>query len=883
MEHLETQVSDLRSFLAPQTAAAPAMSLSTPAAATAYSPGGPLSSLSALGDNSAPQPASPLEPSHGGSTASANTTTTSNAKRRAEPDDDGEVNAKQQRSKRNRYTSIACNECKRRKIKCNGQTPCHRCGNLNLQCLYAPNCCSNFKDSDEFRDMSAQVSRLQEQVDTLFSAMNALRQETSTRRLAPIQDRILPPPVATGSLSPIPTLPPVSRPRHGYRVPSSFHGPTSIAFTVDVAKSTLHRMGYTDVTEDSASQPAEPTPHPSPALAPLAAPPAPPSSSSSPSANSRDPILEFDEAEMLRLCQLHEEEVGAMYPVIPIETVKQHVQSLGPWLATVKQNPAAAQQSMPDLNDQKTLVLKMVLCCALVVEEHGNSARAAHLYESIQPVIDRTLMSEPADIVKLPLLALVAGYRYLSNDEVLAWRVVGHVGRLCLELGLHRREGLQNITDPTVRRNALLTFWSVYVLDRRWSFSTGLPFVYHDDKIDPGLPKPDDYPFLVAMVGYSKLAAKIWGLVDCFEPAVIRDLKAQNFEPLEQEIWEWYESVPAEIQTDPSDGDRIAMPSGPTDTTQRLRIWTRLRLNQVRIWLYTPVLHSATSIAENMQRAEKAVDLAKQTIRLLAHINQATSLYRRCQVFYHQFLTSSIAVLFLASTHAPVEFSSHCRVEFYMALDLVRDMSAKSWVSHRLWRTIRSLKAVAPRLGLEEDFSPSPSTTREANTSFAPQLCRHQSTGDHTQSRSHSLSQSSPRTAGIVPSARGAVQSTHNSMSPFSPQIGNREASHHQSPAVSTSHQQQKHMDEQTNGLRLQSEMSQIYEGYAGLGVNGNLPTTTTAITGVNRSMSLESSSMSAADMGYGNSMHMGQGLGLVQGVVGLGDESVYQHIKDMF
>ena len=74
-----------------------------------------------------------------------------------------------QRSKRNRYISIAwyialfpgcgcrsvqslissSNECKRRKIKCNGESPCQRCGNLSLECIYAPNCCtSNFKDSE---------------------------------------------------------------------------------------------------------------------------------------------------------------------------------------------------------------------------------------------------------------------------------------------------------------------------------------------------------------------------------------------------------------------------------------------------------------------------------------------------------------------------------------------------------------------------------------------------------------------------------------------------------------------------------------------------------------------------------------------------------------
>lgn len=28
----------------------------------------------------------------------------------------------------------ASNECKRRKIKCNGQVPCQRCGHLNLEC-----------------------------------------------------------------------------------------------------------------------------------------------------------------------------------------------------------------------------------------------------------------------------------------------------------------------------------------------------------------------------------------------------------------------------------------------------------------------------------------------------------------------------------------------------------------------------------------------------------------------------------------------------------------------------------------------------------------------------------------------------------------------------
>ncbi|KAK4168469.1 putative fungal-specific transcription factor [Cladorrhinum sp. PSN259] len=874
MDLLENQVSDLRSFLGAATGPQAPAVVSPIDAAPGYSPPtGPLS-RSAPGANSAQQhqASSPLE-SPGAASSSNTTTTTNNNKRGRAADDEDAADAsgstKQQRSKRNRYISIACNECKRRKIKCNGETPCQRCGHLNLQCLYAPNCCGNFKDSDEFKKMSSQVGRLQDQVEALISAMNALREETTSLRLAPIQDRTpLPSSKAATRSPPAVSLPPLAKSPYAYRVPPTFHGPTSIAFTVDVAKTTLHKMGYSganDSNEDSSSQP-EQTPHPSPVIRPTG-----------PSVEgSSDPIWEFDEAEMLNLCQLYEEEVGAMYPVITPEYAIEQAKRVSAWMAQVRRT--GQNNGQVDLNDHKTLLLKIVLCSALTVQEHGHSDKAARLYESVQPAVNRMLMTDPADVSTLPILALVSGYRYLSNDEILAWRVVGHVARLCLELGLHRRDGLLRIKDPQVQRHALLTFWSSYVLDRRWSFSTGLPFVCHDDKIDPGLPYPDDYPFLVAMIGYSKLSAKIWSLVDCFEPAVIRDLKSDNFEQLEQAIWDWYKQCPEQIRTS-TDDEIIAMPSGPADKLQRLRIWTRLRLNQVRIWLYTPVLHSATSIVENMHLADTAVDLAKQTIRLLVHINQTTNLYRRCQVFYHQFLTSSIAILFLASTHAPLQFSSTCREEFYMALDLVRDMSARSWVSHRLWKTIRSLKAYAPRLGLEDvPRSAGGASVVNTNPRFTP-----------TANHSH-MHFGGGGTGGLT----GPTTDIQSPLagSSFGGGPGSREASrgppslhlhhqhHHHSPSISGPLPPQAQDDPSTNGMRLHTEMSRIFEGY--LGMNG--------IAG-SRAGTVGSTTSPGIHTGGGDDLggYNSGGIALTgamdgQGVVGgAGDEVVYHSLKDMF
>lgn len=195
------------------------------------------------------------------------------------------------------------------------------------------------------------------------------------------------------------------------------------------------------------------------------------------------------------------------------------------------------------------------------------------------------------------------------------------------------------------------------------------------------------------------------------------------------------------------------------------RVLTRLK---IRIWLYTPILHTATSIMNNFTMAQRVVDLAKDTIQYLSHLNSTTNHYRKVPIFYHQFLTSAISAVFLASVHCPVRFSAVCRDEFYMALDLVKDLSAKSWVSKRLWRVIRSLKDIAPRFGLNPDEDP------------------------------HSTA-----ALGMIGLARGHHDTNSASSSSFQrPMI----------PSTAPPETPPEH-----NGSRIQTEMSRIYEGYVSL------------------------------------------------------------------
>lgn len=73
----------------------------------------------------------------------------------------------------------------------------------------------------------------------------------------------------------------------------------------------------------------------------------------------------------------------------------------------------------------------------------------------------------------------------------MAYRVIGLAARMCLEMGLHRRDALVKSFPNEDQWNEISRiFWTVYSLDRRWSLGTGLPFVIQDDDIDPNLPEP---------------------------------------------------------------------------------------------------------------------------------------------------------------------------------------------------------------------------------------------------------------------------------------------------------------------------------------------------------------------------------------------------------
>lgn len=217
------------------------------------------------------------------------------------------------------------------------------------------------------------------------------------------------------------------------------------------------------------------------------------------------------------------------------------------------------------------------------------------------------------------------------------------------------------------------------------------------------------------MIAYSRIASKVWRSI-MGPVGAGSEVEEETMSYLNYQILDWQNQIPDSLKFYPT----VDVPDtgAPSRAQRRLQVLLYLRANQMRILIYRPVLHSATSIMENRHQAGVVVEVAKDTVRVLTRLNQTTDIYRTQQVCFNHFLVSALAALFLAVSHAPLEFNQTVRDEFYMAIDLVSGFSA-SYVSMRLWEMIKGLKEVGPRLGLVSHSRPALSEPIDPHSSAA--------------------------------------------------------------------------------------------------------------------------------------------------------------------
>ena len=203
------------------------------------------------------------------------------------------------------------------------------------------------------------------------------------------------------------------------------------------------------------------------------------------------------------------------------------------------------------------------------------------------------------------------------------------------------------------------------------------------------------------MVAFTKLAGQV-----CRRTSTLRDrsitFPVDEAEYQDFKVLQWQKQLCPDLTLDISDLRRNQHPQleMPTAPTMYVAIVLHARAQQLRSLIYRPVLYSTARIAENKKQAQMAVDIARESVQFLALTSRTTTFAIGEPLFFRDFLISHLAGILLAVSNAPTEFSHQLCDEFYLVLDVLRNLSSRSPVIARVWNSIRILEIAGPKLGL---------------------------------------------------------------------------------------------------------------------------------------------------------------------------------------
>ncbi|KAI4596761.1 hypothetical protein KJ359_005104 [Pestalotiopsis sp. 9143b] len=595
------------------------------------------------------------------------------------------------RSKRAKYTAIACDECKRRKLKCvqePGQAQCNRCKSKEVEC--------SLKDED-VRDLEPQP--IDDRQASLAAAGVKERKEVQ------------------------------------------FVGTTRPAYALNVAKATLSVVDESSDhsgTEDDDSIPLEQSPIDARDLP-------------------QDPLLAMSLSTIYRLLDIFRDEVEPVYPLLETSNLRSQTPEMLKHFEQEYSLPFDGRISQKDIH-----LLKIVLATALVLDNHEKTELSARLISSFEDDALRITSPSDVDLQEAQIFAIMSIYHFHCDEELLAYRSIGISTRMVLELGLHRRRSLEeNYRDPAHRALAIRVFWCIYVLDRRWSFGTGLSFALFDRDLNPPEPSPD-MPYFCCLVAYGKLCSKVWEAIPHYGSS--HESMASNMESsLESDIQTWFSTIPDDTQLARAD----ASPSSHTISHnaalfRHLQTLLYLRGNYIRCLIHRHHVVSPVAIMKSPVNARLVVSIAQDTIRILVTLNNTSDIYSNHQVAYNYFLISAISILLLAVCHAPAEFAQNCRQDFSTAINLVRGFSRISLQGRRLWRTIRGLVVRLKQVGIiDASSTPHERVLRRARRNSQPAAEHSDHSLDPSSQMRNDVSQNNAATNITGQDERGMLESVN--------------------------------------------------------------------------------------------------------------------------
>lgn len=365
------------------------------------------------------------------------------------------------------------------------QTPCQRCAAASMDCVFSKNPTRGSADGESrFRAIDEKVAMLQRQVKSLRAELRTNQGRGTSHLESAVSEQLGSPRATEDRFRCIEPQQP------------QFVGPTRSAFGIKVARSSLKSMGIaTELPSGSATQtPVVRTREVTPEIV-----------------GPEDPLWSLDKEDMLKYIDIYEEEIQPVYPFVNIPEVTGQVHQLCDRFRNGPQNSrfAVEDRRQREITKFDVFILKTIIATGMVIESLGKNSLSQQLVDFVAHDILGASVRLGLHFKELVVMTIMVclsikpipdfshlhskqSIYYLHTDEeLLAWRMIGFAARMMFELGLHRKEVLETSFANTEKHSwAVRLVWCVYVLDRRWSFGTSLPFAIQDADIDPELPEP---------------------------------------------------------------------------------------------------------------------------------------------------------------------------------------------------------------------------------------------------------------------------------------------------------------------------------------------------------------------------------------------------------
>ncbi|CAK7231494.1 hypothetical protein SCUCBS95973_007937 [Sporothrix curviconia] len=372
--------------------------------------------------------------------------------------------------------------------------------------------------------------------------------------------------------------------------------------------------------------------------------------------------------------QIWAEEVGQQYPFIDTARLAQDIESASHDADTQPSfTPTSPQRSSPTLQNtdhrryvEDTAILILMVVCLIV--DPALIATANPLAEEIyRDVHVRTQLSD------------------VNRADVSVMAVA-------------------NYDDSTTTANTTSTtddklYWSAFTMERRFSFSTGLPFAVRDTDIqhwphfsDASMSMSTAY--LKSMVDYCRISSEVRKLIllPAAPPAPYALTATRDF--LDFRVVQWQKNLPPPLvfRGVGDTFDPLREPRGD----YRLRLILYLRGSQMRTVIHrkSGLAASGPSSSFDQSSTNTLAAVAQDTIRVLVALARDTDIYHAQHKTFNHFLETALTSLLLSAGTAPSRPFMSYLPDIVDAMSLVQRLSTHSPITKALAMRLRGIQDV---------------------------------------------------------------------------------------------------------------------------------------------------------------------------------------------